>query len=391
MSWIKTDEAGIYRHEHEQGKWKVHATATDPIDGEIVHRRRTLTDAGMEEAVAKREEMKATIRSRDEGQTNVGKSVSDFADRWVSEMVNRGRWSERTAETNRQILEDHIKPRLGDIEVEELGRKEIRRWVAYAESATYTEDEEARRYSHSSLRRWWRVLKQLVKALYLEAHCERRLVEWCRDIRGPQSDISGRRETRTLTADELWEFVDKAEEVAPTRYAEIVTLAFTGMRAGELYGLEWRHVDYERGTILIEQAYSSGGLKSTKTGRSRTAPMVPKVEEALKAQHNRLEREQNLGLTEGIVFPADNGERRFASSLHKPMKRVAERCGIDVKVGPQVLRKTFTTLMGNLGVRREMIKSITGHQTNEMHDHYTEIRPVDQAAAVEKVFGGDEG
>jgi len=36
-----------------------------------------------------------------------------------------------------------------------------------------------------------------------------------------------------------------------------------------------------------------------------------------------------------------------------------------------------------------MVKSITGHGTDEMHAHYTEIRPADQGAAVEKLFGGE--
>lgn len=394
--WKKTEEPGIYRHTKDPGKFRIHATATEPDSGKVKHRRRTIEDATMLQATMIREELKAEIR-RPKDSTREQLLV-DFAGQWVRERIDAGHWGERTAGTNMQILEDHILPQIGHIPVGELDRQTIRRWIDYAEnSRREITGEDGKRelvpYANASLRRWWRVVKQLVRALYLEGYFDARMIEWCREVKGPTSNVALRREMETMTREELNRYLAKAKELAPDRYAEIVTLACTGMRAGELYGLEWRHVDYDAHTIRIEQSYlaprnnRAGRIKSTKTGKARLVPIVPMLASALEAHRKRLMREQNPGLREGIVFPSNTGERRFASCLHKPMQQIAEACGIDIKVGPQVMRRTFVTLMGNVGVRREMIKAISGHATNEMHDHYTHIRPEDRRAAVTQLFG----
>ncbi|MDT2238407.1 tyrosine-type recombinase/integrase [Paenibacillus larvae] len=55
----------------------------------------------------------------------------------------------------------------------------------------------------------------------------------------------------------------------------MITLALTtGMRRGELLGLEWKHVDWKNGVVSIEQSltHSEKGkviIKSPKTERSR--------------------------------------------------------------------------------------------------------------------------
>lgn len=381
--WKKTDEAGVYRHREISGKYKIHTTATDPETGKVKHRRHTMTNATMLKAIKKRGELKAEIR-RPTADHLQKKLFADFVADWMADRIDEGRWAESTANKNRRIIEHHIVPILGNLYVDEIDREAIRGWIDYAQNARRERKGEMVPYAHSTLRGMWGRIKELVNGLYLAGHCEKRLVDWCRDRRGPTSDVAPRRETRTLTLEELHQYVETARQVAPKRYAEIVTLAYTGMRAGELYGLEWRHID---GTIKIEQSVSrSGKLKGTKTGRNRTAPMVPAVEAALDEQRQKLMREQNPGLREGIVFPTRSGGRRISQSLHKPMRRVATACNIDVKVGPQVLRKTFITLMGNLGVRREMVMAITGHETEAMHAHYTEIRDEDRRTAVDRLF-----
>ncbi|MCQ8277976.1 site-specific integrase [Acetobacteraceae bacterium KSS8] len=52
-----------------------------------------------------------------------------------------------------------------------------------------------------------------------------------------------------------------------------LTLCFQGTRSTEALRLDWRHVDFDRGTLFI--------MKS-KSGRQRTIPMHPRVATALK-------------------------------------------------------------------------------------------------------------
>jgi integrase len=390
MDWVKTEEPGIYRHETIEGKWRVRTTAKNP-QGELKEVQRTLSNSTFTEARKLRDELKVEIQTPDD--IVESKSISYFAARWVRQMIDAGRWGKATRSTNEGILKDHICPRIGHLPVDELGREDIREWIEWAEGVRYDrsrleDEQDLVRYSHSSLRRWWVVFKQLVKALYLEGHCGRRLVAWCREIPGPRADdIPKRREDATLTFEELRKLVAKAETSTPTRYAEIVTLAYTGIRGGELYGLEWKDVRPEEGYIRVARASTPQGMGPTKNGETRRVPMVPAVREALQEHRLRLIREQNLGLEQDIVFPSDVGTRRISSALHKPLRKVADECEIDVKMGPQVLRSTFVTLMKARGVPRPTVKAIVGHNDDQTNEDYTRPRVEGLTTEVVRAFG----
>lgn len=61
---------------------------------------------------------------------------------------------------------------------------------------------------------------------------------------------------------------------------------YTGMRTGEIDGLKWEFVDFERREILVRETLINGETEYTKTdGSQREIPMFGPVYEALKAQH----------------------------------------------------------------------------------------------------------
>ena len=373
--WSKTSHTGIYRS--TQGRLKVRTTATDPT-GRIREKQRTLPEgADLTDAVQVRRQMQAEIRC-DDAPTVSERSITHFAAQWVARRIDSGRWRKRTAADRRQYLRDHILPHIGHLEVDELSREHIRDWIEYADSVRRTHShggkplDEPIPYGHSTVRSWWSLVRGLIKALYLEGHADFRLVEWCRDQVGPQGYRSGRREDRTLTYEQLVEYVETAKRVLnPQRFAEVLVLSRTGMRAGELYGLDWSHVDEEQKAITVEQSFSGGRLGPTKTSQTRVVPVDGRVLDALEKHRKRLVRLENIGLFEGILFPATNGRRRRSESLHKPMKKVGEAVGLDVKVGPQVLRSSVVTILKEKGAHKEQIKALVGHESDEMHDHYT--------------------
>ena len=60
----------------------------------------------------------------------------------------------------------------------------------------------------------------------------------------------------------------------------MLVLCETGMRTQEALRLDWRHVDFERGALLVEHAGRRGGPR-TKTGKSRRVGMRPDVRAVL--------------------------------------------------------------------------------------------------------------
>jgi integrase len=62
----------------------------------------------------------------------------------------------------------------------------------------------------------------------------------------------------------------------------MLVLAETGMRTQEALRLDWRHVDFERGSLLVEHAGRRSGPR-TKSGKSRRIGMRPVIRDILMA------------------------------------------------------------------------------------------------------------
>lgn len=396
--WEKTDVAGVKKSTETEGRYKILATALDPETGKRVYRRRTLNNSTMLDAVQKREALKRKIQTpKTTKKSSIPtSSIAFFAREWANRMVATGRWGKGTAKTNRKILAQHILPEIGHLDVDGLTRERIRRWIAQQESARYDKARSPDRtemvpYADDTLKRHWAVMRHLVTALYLEGHVDRRFVDWCQEIRGPRApDVEPRREDKTLTLEELRAFVEASKTIVPTRHAEIVTLAWTGLRGGELYGLDWGHLDFESGEIKVVQSFSKkAGLKAPKTRRpGDVVPMIPPVAKAIQRHRRDLFRKGNLGAIDGIVFPANNGNRRYAETLHKPMQKVADELGVDVRMGSQIMRKTLITLLNNHGTTRSLVKGLAGHESDKTNDGYTVPRSEDLAAPIVELHGG---
>ena len=66
-----------------------------------------------------------------------------------------------------------------------------------------------------------------------------------------------------------------------------------------------------------------------------------------------------------LVFPASAGGFRYSTRLSEVLALAAEEAGVPVKVGPQVLRRTYNTL-GRTVMNTETLRGLMGHTTDEM-------------------------
>lgn len=374
------DVAGVFE---KDGRYRVRTYANNP-EGDLKQKQETLSpEAGLEDAIQRREEMKAEIRSPDPETEQKGgpptNTIAGLAKRLRDKKVESGSWSESTAFHNRKVIAKKVLPVIGGVKLENFGRHTVQRWIEWAEDQRKDDGDH---YSQSTLRRWWKMVRAIAKRAYLEGYSDDRFLAWLRECDGPQSPVDNVREQRTLSVDQLHKFLEVAKKVVSGRYAELVTLAYTGMRCGELYGLEWRDIDYEERIIHVRRAHWNGHVKETKTGMTRELPMIAPVERALRDHKEKLQQEGHVGLRKGIVFPSDAGTRRYWSSLTKPCRKVCEHAGIDIDVSPQVFRRTLNTLLANPDVDRLVLKSITGHEDDEMVEHYAGIRTEQKREAI---------
>ena len=360
---IKTEEAGIYKR--PDGRYVVRATAKCQDTGRMKESQRTLR-AGqtLQDAMQMRDEIKGALSSPSTPQlAPQPTTVADYAERWL--VRNSRRWKPSTKERNLNCLTHHILPELGHVYLDRLTRKDISGWIAHQETKQMPD---GRLYTTATVGGWWRVLRAMLRDCYAEGHLG---ADITLRLRGPTTDVEPRRERETLSAGQLAEVVEAARQ--HTRYAEIVTLAYTGMRAGELYGLHWEDIDEATKMIHIKRSAHKGQVGTTKTGAIRSVPMVGIVEEALQAHRQQMIRDQHPGLAAGIVFPSDKGGYRYRSSIRKPLKLIGEVLGLEVSLSPQVFRRTFNTLLLQAQVDRITIRSMIGHSSEQMTEHYAGI------------------
>ena len=157
----------------------------------------------------------------------------------------------------------------------------------------------------------------------------------------------------------------------------------TGLRTGELVGLKWSDVDWEKRTVTInrsmEYRHSTKewrvGEPKSKSGY-RTIPMTDEAIEILK-----LQRKKNKSIA---VVPIEWSEYIFLCRKGTPVKnsiydtmlfKLCDKAGIP-KFSMHVLRHTFATRCIEAGMKPKTLQTILGHSnigiTMNLYVHTTE-------------------
>jgi len=135
---------------------------------------------------------------------------------------------------------------------------------------------------------------------------------------------------------------------------------FTGMRTGEIDGLQWQYVDFKRRQILIRQSLVNGELGYTKNdGSFRTIEMSQLVYDALKEQ-------QKATGNMDFVFCTRSGTPLSHNNVTKRVwYPLLAHLGLR-KRRPYQTRHTAATLWLAAGENPEWIARQMGHTTTEM-------------------------
>ena len=378
---MKTKYPGISKT--PDGRFKVRVVIIDPRTGKRMNVRKIMSHgANLEEALTEQLRIKQEIRvGHPNNAPNKQRSVTDYAVRWLEVKARRVR--KGVAERYEQVLSTHILPRLGDIYLESITREDVEDWVTWVESIRMND---GRPYARDTIMGFWSILRRFLK----DAAASAGIPDPTYRVDPPNPEAIQRRELRTLSAAQLVELLDNVKQFAPNRYAEAYLLAYTGMRPGELFALLWENIREADKRIDVLWSVRRGVVNATKTGVGRQVAYLDTMTPILRAHRKRLVAMQHIGLKTGLVFPADTGVYRLSQSLHKPLALAAEAAGIDVRVTPQVLRRTFNTLMLELKVDRIVLRSQMGHSSEEMTERYAGVaieakrRAVSQLLAMTK-------
>ena len=211
------------------------------------------------------------------------------------------------------------------------------------------------------------------------------------------------KEKRALNPDRAHVFIAMLDEKDDRECAYLLAITM-GLRRGEICGLSWGDIDFERGIVDISHSYDTmGNLKETKTKAGmRLLPLPENVADALrehkKAQKERYDRtNQWRKPEEGYIEQTDespvisdiSGGRVLPSNLSRWWTEDRVKYGLEGWCLHE-LRHTYLTMLAMSGVHPKVMQELAGHYSSQITmDIYTHVNmdaKREAVAAVSKAF-----
>ena len=361
------------------GRWEGRDTAgIDPATGKSVQK-----------SVSAKTQAECRERLRQAIRDSQGLTIDHTGDYTVAEWCRL--WYETyskpnlrfsTADSYKVILEKHIIPAIGGIKLRQLTALHIQQMYNHAK-----EQGRVRRWekttdlslANSTVRRIHMVLNSCLQQAVKE-----RIIPYnpCESCRVPKLE---KKEMTIIPPEKVGAYLRAAEEygVLPIFYLELTS----GLRRGELLGLQWSDLDPENQLITVNKQLSkiNGELVLTtpKTQNSIRKVAVPKrTVELLIAEH---EKHPDSPLMFASPRTGSYWSPDAIGRVHKKLLAMAE---IDSSVRFHDLRHTFATLAMQSGVDVKTLASMLGHYSAGFTlDTYTHITHQMQQGAAEKIGG----
>ncbi len=168
--------------------------------------------------------------------------------------------------------------------------------------------------------------------------------------------------TEDLTTDQLRSLLKAIKDSPDREAADLMSLAlFTGMRRGELFKLQWKDIDFERGFITI---------RNPKGGRSQTIPMNAR---AISILNDRAPIEKNGSESKYIFTPGDG---KPFKDIRRRVNPIAKAAGLPADFRPlHGLRHVYASMLASSGkVDMYTLQRLLTHKSPIMTQRYSHLR-----------------
>jgi integrase len=203
-----------------------------------------------------------------------------------------------------------------------------------------------------------------------------------------------RHEIKPLSADQSRALLDAAKRHQLEAFYSAALLL--GLRRGEVLGLRWSDIDFERRTLQVRQTVqriAQEGLVAAepKTEKSRRTLSLPDAAlRALKAQRARQATERLSAGTEwedaDLVFTSLSGTPLDPRGVDRKFKRLLAKAQLPVTTRLHDLRHSAASLLLAQGVPMRTIMELLGHSSIAMTANvYSHIAPTMLRDAADKM------
>jgi len=272
---------------------------------------------------------------------------SDFAEQWFIEFSVG--WRRTYISTVRQIIDSRLITAFGDKAVSNIRREDILSF-----RSTLAKEPGRKQDSKLSPRRINAIVLVLTQVLNEAADRFNFTTagDRIKPLKLKKADVM------PFSLEEVYRII---ETVRPDFKDYFTVRFFTGMRTGEIDGLKWKYVDFEKRLIYVRETFTAGDEDYTKNDTSqRDIRMSQPVYDALKRQY------EATGKLSKFVFCNRDGN---PIDLHNFCKRVwyplLQHLGLEKRT-PYQSRHTAATLWLAAGEAPEWIARQLGHANTEM-------------------------
>jgi len=332
--------------------------------------------------------------------------VRDYLDRWLKDYA-KPNVAPRTYERYQELVEGNLVPAIGHLPLTKLRPLHIQAMEVEAlangrkvRGAKKTKDKAPVSEHDKTDEKQERVKPGLSARTVLHMHrvlrsALQQAVRWQLLSRNPCDAVKPPRPERTevKALDEKQTAQLLQATVGARLYIPVLVAVTTGMRRGEILGLQWQDVDLEASTLRVRQTLGllkSGPTyaapKSEKSCRVVSLPTI--TSEALK-EHRRAQAARRLALgpvwhDHDLVCPGEDGRPWHPGTFSHLFQHFARRVGVDVTF--HGLRHTHATQLLRAGVHVKIVSERLGHSTIALTlDTYSHVLPGMQEDAAARV------
>lgn len=350
-------------------------------DGGWMQKTETLRDCPNKKQALKRlEERLKEINSSNGG--SVERSEKQFSDLlaslWPAYLDNNG-IKASTRGPYESTIQKWIKPFFGEMLLDEIGPAEVAGFMAKLNDGGL-----APKYRKN--------IYNLVKLLF-EIAVEYDLMAASPIRPKVHRPKVGREEKSVFSVEQARAILEASD---PPYRAPIATLAMTGIRAGELLGLQWKDIDFLNKWITVARSVWRGEIQTTKTEASDATVGMPDQLAQILLEHRRL---SNFTAPDDFVFCQADGRPIDPDSLRRdgiypaiekagvPFRKRASGCHAFRHLAGSIIHRET----GSLKLAQKQLRHSDISTTGNIYTHVEDEEMSKAAAILGNAFGGSCG
>ena len=291
-------------------------------------------------------------------------TVAGFLQEWLS--IHQRALKPKTVYQYKNAIEKHINPGIGKVRLDTLRLRDVE---------TYYTRLQVQGVSNRTIRLIHNIL-----------HCAlEKAVKYDYIFKNPTTGADLPRytyeEMKILDPSEVNRFLVTAR--GTPEYALFFMAVTTGMRMGELFGLKWSDINWQRATVYVQrqsqfipgEGYRFAETK-TRSGK-RVIDLSNGAMDALQKEKERLQARKifagNRWQENDLIFPNSVGRSRDATNTRIALNRILKASGV-TKIRFHDLRHTAASILLNSNVALIKVSRMLGHSKPSVTlDIYTHL------------------